>query len=105
MNKVENRQSINIKNSKDVVLGDVVINNHLDMPAEEQVELLASIAKIVEKQGDETASALYQALQNELQERQPRKSVLQSLWSGLASAIPVLEQTADIALKVAKLWA
>jgi flagellar motor component MotA len=60
-------------------------------------EALKKVAELVEQSGDHETAELYDAFAEEVQQEQPRKSVLRSTWTALKSALPALAQAAAVA--------
>jgi hypothetical protein len=67
-------------------------------------DALRQVAAQVESSGSEAAGALFDAFNGELQQREPRKPVLASLWSGISTAVPTLAQMTDVVVRVSKLF-
>lgn len=99
----DNKININVNHSSDVSFGDISINNNLPMPGEEQAELLEKISDLVKSEGDKQSAEIFAAFKEEIEKPKPRKSILQSLWSGLTLALPAVSQSVDIAGKILKL--
>jgi hypothetical protein len=70
----------------------------------ETAKALSEIAKEVEKSGDKKAAEMLTAFSYELETPEPRKSVLQSLWSGLVGALPTIASLAEATAQITKLF-
>jgi hypothetical protein len=94
---------------KDIGAGATVINRSTltnsmnsvtDEYGREVADALQQIAELVEQSGNADAVENFNALTEELQRPNPRKSLIRSFWDGMLQAVPIL---ADAGAKIAPL--
>lgn len=71
----------------------------------DMAQALQQLAELVEKSGNMDAADNFNALTEELQRPQPKKSLLKSFWSGIVEAIPNVVQLVDLTAKITSLFA
>src|SRR5271170_170090 len=67
-------------------------------------ELLKKVADIIEKSADPRAITLFNSFSDQLQQKQPDKTILESLWQSLMGALPAISSIAGAAAGIAKLF-
>lgn len=67
-------------------------------------ELIKKVADIVEKSGDPKAIKLFNAFTDQLQNPQPDKTILESLWQSLMVALPAIGAIAGAVAGISKLF-
>ncbi len=87
--------------NKSKVIGS--FNKVKDQFDEDTASVLATIASIVEESKDKNAGELFDAFNEELEKEEPKKSLLQTFWNGLTTALPVLTMTAGVIEKITKI--
>ena len=89
------------------IINRSTLNNSMNTVAgqygDEVAEALRRIAELVQQSGDTAAAENFNAMTEELQRAEPRKSLLRSFWNGTQQALPVLTQMVDISAKIAVL--
>ncbi|MEO8381646.1 MAG: hypothetical protein ABI779_18435 [Acidobacteriota bacterium] len=67
-------------------------------------EALQRVAEIIEASGNKAAAEQFDAFNEELQKPEPRKSILQALWTGVVGALPSLDTAVDLLTKIGTLF-
>jgi hypothetical protein len=84
------------------------LNNSLNRAQHEAgdaaVGALEMVAQVIENSGNQEAAENFNALSEELERAQPRKSVLRSFWNGIIAALPEIAQIAGIADHISQLF-
>lgn len=65
---------------------------------------LLKLAEEIHKSGNKEAAELFDKFNEELQEDEPKKSVLRNLWDGIHNYLPAIGQLIDITAKIQKLF-
>ncbi|WDQ00114.1 hypothetical protein PVK74_30565 [Micromonospora chalcea] len=63
-------------------------------------EALRSVAEFIEKSGNGEAAENFGAMTEELDQPEPRKAILKTLWVGTLAALPAISELADAADKI-----
>lgn len=74
------------------------------MADEETVNALQQVASLIERSGNSDALENFNAFNDELQQPQPRKSLLNSLWNGVLATLPSIATLTDATAKIASLF-
>ena len=79
------------------------MNTVTDRYGRDVADALQAIAELVAQSGNADAAENFNAMTEELQRPDPRKSLVRSFWDGLQKALPAVSQLADISSKLAPL--
>jgi hypothetical protein len=110
----------NVINTTEVTMGDKFENIHTSTIVihslveksfnkfrndfdEETADALKKIADEIAKSNNEDAAEIFTLFNEELQQPEPKKSVLRSLWSGITTSLPTIVQMTDVVTKITKL--
>ncbi|MGV3556931.1 hypothetical protein [Larkinella arboricola] len=89
----------NFENISGTVINRSLVSNSFnkvrDQIDEESAKLLEYITLEVEKSGNKDAVDLMEGFHKEIQQPEPKKSILKNFWNGLVIAIPSLISNAD----------
>ncbi|MDR1895187.1 MAG: hypothetical protein LBR10_00160 [Prevotellaceae bacterium] len=70
---------------------------------ENTANVLKQIAEIVESSANNKAKDLFEEFSKEINKPEPKKSLLETYWNGLISALPILASTASITASILKI--
>jgi hypothetical protein len=70
----------------------------------ELAQALREVAAQIESSGSESAGELFDAFNAELQQPEPKKPVLASLWNGIVAAVPTIKDMTEIVTRIAALF-
>ena len=105
--KVDNSSVGSVISKPTVFVGsDNVVNSFNKVKeqfGEETANVIQQIAEIVEKSENVVAAKLFEAFNEEMSKPEPKKTVLQSIWSGLSSVLPDLSTIVSIVEKIMKI--
>ena len=95
-----NAQNFTFVNKSNVVNSFNKVKEQFD---EATANVIQQIAEIVEKSENVVAAKLFEAFNEEMSKPEPKKTVLQSIWSGLSSVLPDLSTIVSIVEKIMKI--
>jgi hypothetical protein len=70
---------------------------------ENTANVIKQIAEIVEKSSNNEAKELFEAFNKEINNPEPKKTLLKTFWTGLTTALPILASTASITASILKI--
>jgi hypothetical protein len=106
-NKISEKAIVIIKNST-IITDSVVVNSFNKIKenyGDDVANALLQIAKFIEKSGNKEAGELFDTFNEEINKAQPKKSVLKSLWDGIAKVLPAITTLSEAIAKLKSvLW-
>jgi hypothetical protein len=95
-----------IRNS--TIINESVVENSFntlnDGYGEDVANALMQIAKFIERSGNEEAGELFDRFNEEINNLEPKKSVLKSLWRGIEKALPAITKLSEAITKLEALF-
>jgi len=98
--KFENIHSSTITNRSILIDSFNKIKSEFD---EETANALIKISEIITASKNQEAVELFDTFNEELKKKEPKKTVLRTIWNGIKNLVPVLSSMADIGEKIAKI--